>query len=526
MKILVTDGIAAEGRKLLESASGIEADIRSSITPDELKNIIGDYQGVIIRSATTITAGVIEAAGGSLKVIGRAGIGIDNVDIEAATRSGIVVMNTPKANAITTAEHAVALMFAAARNIPQAHISAMSGKWERGKFKGAELFGKTLGLIGLGTIGKLVAERAIGIKMNAVAYDPFLAPEVAERIGVKPASFEETLTGSDFITIHTPLTAETKSLINAEAIAKMKDGAFLINCARGGVIDESALCRALEDGKLAGAALDVFASEPLPQDSPLFKTPNLVMTPHVAASTLEAQEKVGADIARRIMDFNEGVVSNAVNMPSLDARDAERMGPYMNLAEKLGSFLGQICRGAKKVKAEYRGEITEFDTKILTLSILKGFLSPVMDTAVSKVNAPVIASDRGIEIVESKKTTSEDYVSLITVSVSAAGGDRSVSGVIFGKDEPRFVLVDGVDLDVLPEGCLLISENYDKPGIIAAMCSILSSAGINIARMHLGRENVGGRAIVFTSIDSPVGNDVMEKLSGLKDIISIQQVAL
>ncbi len=526
MKILVTDGIAVEGRSLLEAAPGIEPDIRSSIESDELKRIIGDYQGIIIRSATTVTAEVIGAARGSLKVIGRAGIGVDNVDIAAATRNGIVVINTPKANAITTAEHAVALMFAAARSIPRAHISTMSGKWERGKFKGAELFEKTLGLIGLGTIGKLVAERAIGIKMKAVAYDPFLASEAAERIGVKPASFDETLASADFITIHTPLTAETKNLINPEAIAKMKDGAFLINCARGGVVDEEALCRALEDGKLAGAALDVFSSEPLPKDSPLFGAPNLVVTPHVAASTLEAQEKVGADIARRIIDFNQGVVSNAVNMPSLDARDAERMGPYMNLAEKLGSFLGQVCRGAKKIRAEYRGEIAEFDTKILTLSVLKGFLAPAMDTQVSKVNAPVIAADRGIEIVESTKMVAEDYLNLITVSVSAADGDRSVSGVIFGKDEPRFVLMDGVGLDVLPEGVLLISENCDKPGIIAAMCSILSDAGINIARMHLGRENMGGRAIVFTSLDSPAGADVMERLSGLKDILSIKQVTL
>ncbi len=527
MKILVTDGIAAEGKNLLESAANLEPDIRLKVEPDELKRIIANYQGVIIRSATNITAEVIEAAGGNLKVIGRAGIGVDNIDVSAATRNGIVVMNTPEANAVTTAEHAIALMFSLARQIPQAHISTASGKWERGKFKGIELFGKTLGLVGLGTIGKLVAERAIGVKMNAVAYDPFLSPEAAERAGVKLASLEQTLAESDVVTIHAPLTPETKNLIDTDAIAGMRDGAILINCARGGIVDEQALSEAVSSGKLAGAALDVFSSEPPPEDGPALQNPDkMIFTPHLGASTREAQEKVGAAIARQIIDFAGGVIKNAVNMPSLDARQAERMSPYVALSEKLGSFLGQICRGAERVEVEYGGDIAEFDTTVLTLSVLKGFLSPVMDTVVTHVNASVIAEDRGIEIVESKTNVSGDYTNLITVKVSTPEGKRSVSGVIFGKKEPRFVMMDGVSLDVIPEGVLLISENYDKPGLIAGMCGILSEAGVNIARMHLGRENMGGRAIVFTSVDSSVGEAEMEKINALQDIISITQVEI
>ncbi len=528
MKILVTDGLAREGKNILESAPGVEADIRESVDPEELKRIIKEYDGVVVRSATKITAEVIEAAAGSLKVVGRAGIGVDNVDVDAATRSGIVVMNTPEANAITTAEHAVALMMSLARGIPQAHISTASGKWERGKFKGIELFGKTLGLIGLGNIGKLVAERAAGLKMIPVAYDPFLTPEAAARAGVKLAPLDETLAQSDVITIHAPLTSQTKNLINSESIAKMKDGAILINCARGGIVDEEALSQAVSSGKLAGAALDVFSSEPPSADSPVLQNSGkMVLTPHLGASTREAQEKVGAAIARQMVDFSNGVVKNAVNMPSLDAPEAERMGPYIALAEKLGSFLGQTCGGGRKIIVEYGGGMAEFDTRVLMLSVLKGFLSHVMEGVVTYVNAPVIAADRGMEIVESKTTASGDYTNLLTVTVEFPGGaERSVSGVIFGKQKPRFVTVDGVSLDVAPEGILLISENHDRPGLIAGMCGIIGDGGINIARMHLGRESVGGRAVVFTNVDSPVDGERMERIRSLDGIISITQVTL
>ena len=506
----------------------MEPDIRSSVEPDELKKIIGNYDGVIIRSATTVTAEVIEAAGGSLKVIGRAGIGVDNIDLDAATRGGIVVMNTPEANAITTAEHTIALMFAAARKIPQAHSSLAAGRWERGKFKGVELFGKTLGLIGLGTIGKLVAERAAGLKMKTVASDPFVTPEAAERAGVQMAELDEVLASSDVITIHAPLTQQTANIIDAGAIEKMKDGVILINCARGGIVDEDALCAAVKSGRIAAAALDVFSSEPPPADSAVIGAADMItFTPHLGASTAEAQEKVGAAIARQIIDFSNGVVKNAVNMPSLDAAEAESMSPYINLADKLGSFLGQTCAGADRIEVSYQGDIAGRNTGVLTLSVLRGFLSPVMDVSVTHVNAKVIAADRGLRVVESKSDSSGDYKNLITVSVSTANGTgRSVSGVIFGREEPRFVMVDGVSIDVVPDGILLVSENHDKPGFIANMCSVISEAGINIGRMHLGREEVGGRAMVFTNVDAEVGADDLETISGIEDIISITQVTL
>ena len=528
MRILVTDGLAAEGKRLLEKAPGIEPDIRSSIEPDELKRIIGDYEGIIVRSATTVTGEVIEAARGSLRVIGRAGIGVDNVDLNAATRSGIVVMNTPEANAVTTAEHTIALMFAAARRIPHAHLSVAAGGWERSAFKGVELFGKTLGLIGLGTIGKLVAERALGLKMEAVAYDPFVSPEAAERIGVRTAPLEEVISSADVLTVHAPLTPQTRGIIDAAAIETMKDGAIIVNCARGGIVDEGALCAAVESGKLAGAALDVFTEEPPPADCEVIKSAGgrLVLTPHLGASTAEAQEKVGSAIARQIIDFSNGVVRNAVNMPSLGAAEAEAMGPYINLAGKLGSFLGQTAAAAGKLEVSYQGEIAESGTEFLTLSALKGFLSPVMDVSVTPVNASVIAADMGLEVVESKNTSSRDYKSLITVSVSSGDENNSVSGVIFGTKEPRFVMVDGVKIDVEPDGILLVSHNRDEPGLIAAMCGVLRDAGVNIGRMHLGREKAGGRAMVFTNVDSVVGADDIEKISALKDIISITQVTL
>ena len=527
VRILVTDGLAAEGKRLLENAPGIEPDIRSKVEPDELSRIIGDYEGIIVRSATTVTAEVIEAAGGSLRVIGRAGIGVDNVDLAAATRRGIVVMNTPEANAVTTAEHTIALMFAAARKIPHAHASVAAGRWERSGFKGVELFGKTLGLIGLGTIGKLVAERALGLKMEAVAHDPFVSPEAAERIGVKTAPLDEVISAADVLTVHAPLTPQTRGIIDAAAIEKMKDGAIVVNCARGGIVDEGALCAAVESGKLAGAALDVFAEEPPPAGCEVLETAGrLVLTPHLGASTAEAQEKVGSAIARQVIDFSNGVVRNAVNMPSLGAAEAEAMGPYINLAEKLGLFLGQTAAAADKLEISYQGEIAGSDTGFLTLSALKGFLSPVMDVSVTQVNASVIAEDRGLEVVESKNTSSRDYKSLITVSVSSGGESNSVSGVIFGTKDPRFVMVDGVKIDVEPDGILLVSRNRDKPGLIAAMCGVLSDAGINIGRMHLGREIAGGRAMVFTNVDSEVGPEDIEKISALADIISITQVTL
>ena len=528
MKVLVTDGMSKEGLAILESAEGLDLDIRKSTPKEELAGIIGGYDAIIIRSATKLTADLIEA-GKNLRVIGRAGIGVDNVDVEAATKKGIVVMNTPEANAITTAEHTITLMLSLARQIPQAHASLKAGKWERSKFKGTEIYGKTLGCIGLGNIGKLVAERALGLKMNVIAYDPFLSKEAAEKIGVELVSLDELLKRSDIITIHTPLTPETKDLINKDTLEKTKKGLVLINCARGGVINEKDIAEAIKSGRVAGAAFDVFVNEPPEEGNPLLGLDeNVVFTPHLGASTEEAQTKVGVAIAEQIVDFlKNGVVKNAVNMPSVSLDVLKTMKPYLNLAEKLGSLQGQICKGGvKELHMEYDGEVSELDTAPITVAALKGFLTPMMDVVVSYVNAPVIAQERGIKVIESKSSQAEDYRSLISIKVKTEEGESHVSGTIFGKEEPRFVRINGVTIDVVPKGYLLVSENNDRPGFIGAMCSILGDNGVNIGLLHLGREAIGGRAIVFTNVDSPVPAKVIEKISSLPDIISVTQVKL
>ncbi len=520
--------MSKEGLAILESAEGLDLDIRKSTPKEELAGIIGGYDAIIIRSATKLTADLIEA-GKNLRVIGRAGIGVDNVDVEAATKKGIVVMNTPEANAITTAEHTITLMLSLARQIPQAHASIKTGKWERSKFKGIEIYGKTLGCIGLGNIGKLVAERALGLKMNVIAYDPFLSKEAAEKIGVELVSLDELLKRSDIITIHTPLTPETKDLINKDTLEKTKKGLVLINCARGGVINEKDIAEAIKSGRVAGAAFDVFVNEPPEEGNPLLGLDeNVVFTPHLGASTEEAQTKVGVAIAEQIVDFlKNGVVKNAVNMPSVSLDVLKTMKPYLNLAEKLGSLQGQICKGGvKELHMEYDGEVSELDTAPITVAALKGFLTPMMDVVVSYVNAPVIAQERGIKVIESKSSQAKDYRSLISIKVKTEEGESHVSGTIFGKEEPRFVRINGVTIDVVPKGYLLVSENNDRPGFIGAMCSILGDNGVNIGLLHLGREAIGGRAIVFTNVDSPVPAKVIEKISSLPDIISVTQVKL
>ncbi len=526
LKVLITDGMAKDGLEILEAATELEIDVRKGLPKEEFLEIVGDYDAVIVRSASTVTAEIIEAAT-KLKAIGRAGIGVDNVDVEAATKKGIVVMNTPEANAITTAEHTISLMLSLARRIPEAHASLKAGKWERSKFKGIEIYGKTLGCIGLGNIGKLVAERAMGLKMNVIAYDPFLTQEAADKLGVELVSLDELLKRADIITIHTPLTPETKDLINKDTFEKTKPGLIIINCARGGVINEQDVTDAVKSGKIAGAAFDVYTSEPPEEDNPILSIDeNIVMTPHLGASTAEAQTKVGLAIAKQIVDFLvNGVVNNAVNMPSVSQEALSVMKPYLNLAEKLGALQGQICKGGiKEVHIEYDGEVSELDTSPITVSALKGFLTPIMDIVVSHVNAPVIAKERGIKVVESKSSETKDFTSLITIKVKTEEGENQVSGTIFGKEEPRIVRVNGVTIDIVPEGYMLVSENKDKPGFIGHMCSILGDNGVNIGRLHLGRESIGGRAIVFTSVDSPVPEEGIKQISNLSDIISVTQV--
>lgn len=527
MKILITDGLSSEGLDILNSAPELEVVEKKGISKEELLEEIKNYNGLIVRSATKVTKEVIDASEGSLKVVGRAGIGVDNVDVEYATKNGIVVMNTPEANAITTAEHTITLLCSLARNIPQAHRSLKEGRWDRSKYKGIELFGKTIGFVGLGNIGKLVAERAIGLKMNAIAFDPFITPEATAKIGVDLVTLDELIEKADIISVHTPLNAETKDLINKDSIARMKDGVLILNCARGGIINEQDLTEAITSGKVAGAGIDVYTSEPVEQDNPLLTLDeNIVITPHLGASTEEAQKKVGLAIAEQIVNFGvNGVVQNAVNMPSLSLEQLKSMKPYLDLAEKIGSLQGQLCKGAvKQVNLEYDGEVSNLNTDPLTVAALKGFLSPMMDIPVSFVNAPVIAKERGIKVIESKSETSKEYTSLINMTVKTSEGKTGVSGTIYGKGESRIVWVNGMSVDVVPQGHLLISENYDKPGFIGSMASLLGDKGVNIGLMHLGREKIGGRAIVFTNVDSPLSEDIMNELSVLPDIISVTQV--
>ncbi len=528
MRILITDGLAEEGLNILKSRPELELVMKKGLPKEEIQRVISDYDALIVRSGTKVTADIIDAAGERLKIIGRAGIGVDNVDVPAATRRGIIVMNTPEANAITTAEHTIALMFALARRLPQAHASIKSGLWEREKFKGKELFGKTLGVIGLGNIGRFVAERAIGLKMKVIAYDPFLSQGAAVKLGVEPVSFDELLERSDIITIHTPLTPDTKNLIRKETFLRMKKGVMIINCARGGIVNERELYDAIKSGMVGGAALDVYEKEPPDKDNPLFTIDDVVLTPHLGASTEEAQTKVSIAIAEQIVDFFiNGVVRNAVNMPSISLELLKIMKPYIVLSEKLGSLQGQLCRsGIEEIHIEYSGEVAGFNTSPLTIAALKGFLSPIMDIAVNYVNAPIVAKERGIKVIESKSSRSEDFTSLISIKVKTNLGEKLVAGTIFGREEPRFVRVNGFSLDVIPQGCLLIGENYDKPGVIGSMCILLGKRAINIARLHLGRESIGGRAIAFINVDSSVPASVIEEISGLPNIISVTQVVL
>jgi D-3-phosphoglycerate dehydrogenase len=529
LKVLITDGLSKEGIDILKSSGKIDVDVKKGIDKEELLKIIKDYDGLIVRSATKATKELLDATDGKLRVIGRAGIGVDNIDIPYATKKGIVVMNTPEANAITTAEHAIAIMFALARKIPQAHKSLSSGEWKRDKFRGKEVYGKTFGIIGLGNIGKLVAERALGLKMKVIAYDPFVTSDAASRLGVQLVELDDLIKEAEIISIHTPLTPETKDLINKDTFPKMKDGVILINCARGGIVNEADLAVALKEGKIGGAALDVYVHEPPAPDHELFSIDdNVVFTPHLGASTQEAQEKVGIAMAEQIVDFLEnGVVTNAVNMPSLSIDVLKRMKPYLVLLEKLGSLQGQLCKGGvEEIRIEYRGDVSEFDVSPLTVASLKGFLTPIMDVVVSFVNAPVIAKDKGIKVVESKSSESEDYTSLVTIQVKTDEGKSRVSGTIFGREEPRIVAVNGFPIDVIPEGYLLINENSDKPGFIGALCTLLGNKNVNIARLHLGRESIGGKAISFINIDSPVSKEVEQEISKLPDHISVTQVKL
>ncbi len=519
MKVLISDNLSEKGIEVFKKAEGIEVEVKTGLSPEELKTAIKDYDGLVIRSDTKVTAEIIAAAD-KLKVIGRAGIGLDNVDIPAATQRGIVVMNTPEGNTITTAEHTISLLMALARKIPQATASLKSQKWEKKKFQGTEIYNKTLGIIGVGKIGSIVADRAKGLKMQVIAYDPFIQPEMLTAQGIEPVSLDELFRRSDFITIHTPKTKDTLGLINAQAMAKMKDGVMIINCSRGGIVDEKALYEGLKSGKIGGAALDVFETEP-PGACPLFEMENFICTPHLGASTTEAQENVAVAVAEQMVDYLlHGVIRNAVNVPSVSANLLERVKPYLTLGERLGSFQAQIIEGPiNQVTIEFRGEVAAYDTKPMTVSVLKGLLTPALKDMVNFVNAPILARERGIQVMESKTDTADDFLNLITLKVKTPHMESSVSGTLFGKYEPRIVRLNTFRLEAIPEGHMLLIQNQDKPGVIGSIGTTLGRHGINIERMQVGQEKEKGSNIILLTTDRLVPEGVLKELTALPAVI-------
>ncbi len=522
-KVLISDNLSPAAVAIFKER-GVDVDVKVGLSKDELAEIIGGYDGLAVRSATKVTEKIIGAAT-RLKVVGRAGIGVDNIDTRAATARGIIVMNTPYGNSITTAEHAISLMLALARQIPQADRSTKAGKWEKSKFMGVELFGKTLGVIGCGNIGAIVADRGIGLKMRVMAYDPFLSPERAIEIGVEKVELEELFRRADFITLHTPLTERTRNIIDAKALAQMKPSARIINCARGGLIDEAALAEALKAGSIAGAALDVFEVEPA-QESPLFELDNVICTPHLGASTSEAQEKVALQIAEQMADYLlKGAISNAINFPSITAEEAPKLTPYIKLAEQLGSFAGQLTETRlKHARIEYTGEIAEMNTRALTAAMLAGLLRPQL-TDVNMVSAPAMARERGLVVEEVKRGEEGAYQTYVRLTVETERGERSVAGTVFSDGRPRIVQIKGIGMEAELSPHMLYITNQDKPGFIGRFGSLMGEAGVNIATLSLGRDRPGGDAISLVAVDEPVSDEILAKVRALPMVTRAHRLA-
>lgn len=515
-KVLISDKMDPKAAQIFRER-GVEVDEITGKTPEELKAIIGQYDGLAIRSSTRVTKEILEAAT-NLKVVGRAGIGVDNVDIPSASAKGVVVMNTPFGNSITTAEHAIALMFALARDLPEADKSTQAGKWEKNRFMGVEVTGKTLGLIGAGNIGSIVADRALGLKMKVIAYDPFLTPERALEMGVEKMTLDDLLLRADFITLHTPLTDQTRNILSRENLAKTKKGVRIINCARGGLIDEAALKELLDSGHIGGAALDVFVQEPA-KESPLFGTPNFISTPHLGASTNEAQVNVAIQVAEQMADYLvSGGVTNALNVPSLSAEEAPRLKPYMALAEKLGSLIGQLAHGEiARVSIHSEGAAAELNQKPIVSAVLAGFLRVHSDT-VNMVNAPYLAKERGMEVREVRNEKEGDYHTLLRVSVKTDAGERSVAGTLFSNAQPRLVELFGIKVEADLVGNMLYVVNEDAPGFIGRLGTTLGEAGVNIGTFHLGRRDAGGEAVLLLSIDNEVTPELVATVRALPGV--------
>ncbi len=527
MKILVSDQLAQEGLAVLKEVKEFTVDVKTELKPDELKEIIKGYDALIVRSATKVTKDIINAAE-KLKVIGRAGVGLDNVDLEAATQKGIIVMNTPAGNTISTCEHTMSMILALSRNIPQANASTKKGEWKRSKFMGIELYGKILGIVGFGRIGKEVAKRALSFGMKVIVYDPFLSREVAEEMGIEVVELPGLLERADFITVHTPLTDETKHLISTKEFALMKKGVRIINCARGGIIDETALSNAVREGKISAAALDVFEKEPLSPDSELLKFDNVIVTPHLGASTEEAQVNVSIEVAEIVRDalLNRGI-RNAANYPCLEAEVCSLLEPHINLAEKLGMFSGQLIEGRfQELSISYSGDIISYDLSPLTMALVKGILSPILKETVNFVNAISLARERGIDIRESKLSKEGEFVNLIQLEIKTDKESKKISGTLSANKQPRIVKIDGNYVEVSPIGEMIVMQNWDKPGIIGNIGTLLGGYNINIAAMTFGRQSLGGKAISVLNVDSPVSADILNKIKKLENVLEAKVIRI
>ncbi len=524
-KVLISDKMSPEAEKVFRSR-GVEVDYLPGMTPEELKNKLPDYDGIAIRSATRLTQELIQAAP-RLKVIGRAGIGVDNVDIPAASKQGVIVMNAPFGNSVTTAEQTMALMLAAARHIPAATASTRAGKWEKNGFMGRELAGKTLGIIGTGNIGSLVIERCQGMKMQILAFDPFISKAKAHEMGIELVeSLDDFWPRVDVLTIHAPLTAKTRHMVNGDALARMKKGVIIINCARGGIVDETALYEALQSGKVFAAGLDVFEKEPA-KESPLFGLDNVVLTPHLGASTTEAQVKVAVQIAEQISDFLlKGTVQNALNIPAVSEHELPALRPFLNLADKLGTTLGQLTEaGVQSIEIRYEGGVAGLSHKPITNTLLNSLLTPMLETGVNLVNAPLIAKERGIVVTETvREQSKKGFTSLIAVTITTEKRQRCIAGTLSFDERPRIVSMNEVPIEATPEGNLLFVANQDAPGLIGRVGTLLGEAGINIANFHLGRTRQGGSAIAFINIDQDVPKAVMAQLLEVPNVLEVKLV--
>ena len=525
-RVLVSDDLSAEAVRILKDA-GLEVDVKVGLKPDALEEIIGGYDALAVRSATKVTAKLLEKAA-RLKVVGRAGVGVDNVDLDAATRRGVVVMNTPGGSSVTVAELALAMILSLYRHVPAATASVKAGKWEKKKFQGREIAGKTLGVVGIGNIGSVLVDRAHAMKMRVIAYDPFITPEAAGKLGATLVDLDRLWRESDVVSLHVPLTDQTRNLVNAATLAKMKTGAILVNCARGGVVDEKALAEALASGHIGGAALDVFEKEPPPADHPLLKQDAFVCTPHIGASTEEAQSAVAIAVAEQLVAYlRDGIVKNAVNAPGLPREIMEQLAPYLPLAEKLGSVAAQLApQGSAEVTVEVAGDLAAIPLRPLAARALVGLLQHFLETPVNEVNALAIARERGIAVREARSAAPHDWVSLVTVTVRGASGETSVAGTVYGKREARIVRVGAFRMEAVPEGDVIVCENDDAPGVVGNLGTALGGAGVNIARISLSRLEDRSGAFAFLNVDSAPSPQVLEQLRRLPHVRTVRAIRL